>query len=339
MTKGQVLVPVLWGLLTLGSTSGHAQEPSESERFSFESVHMGTTFRIVAYADGERRAGAAANAAFAYVTRLDSLFSDYRPDSEVSLLALRAGAGGCARVSGELWALLLEAHHWSERTGGLFDVTVGPLSRLWRWSARRGALPAPERVHAARAAVGFHDLTVDLAEPCVTFERPGMSLDLGGIAKGFAADAMLDILKRYGIEAALVDAGGDIVAGAPPPSSRGWLVALPGGDSLRIADAAVATSGDAERHVIVDGIRYAHIVDPRTGLGVIDAPTVTVVAPTATSADVLASVLTVMDPGRGEALVRRIGEVWARSCGATDWTAGPLPLHAWSEHSTPTMHR
>ncbi|MGB1779010.1 MAG: FAD:protein FMN transferase [Longimicrobiales bacterium] len=339
MTIGQMLLGILGTLLFIGSAPGLAQESSGPERYSFESVHMGTTFRIVAYADGKRRADEATDEAFAYAARLDSLFSDYRPDSEVALLARQAEAGGCVTVSGELRALLHEAQRWSERTGGLFDVTVGPLSRLWRWSARRGALPAPERVHAARAAVGFRELTVDEAERCLTFERPGMSLDLGGIAKGFAADAMLGILNRHGIEAALVDAGGDIVVGAPPPSSEGWRVVLPEGDSLRIADAAVATSGDAERHVVVDGIRYAHIVDPRTGFGVIDAPTVTVVAPDATSADVLASVLIIMNPADGQGLVRRVGTVWARSRGDTDWTAGPLPMHAWHERQMSLPHR
>ena len=339
MTYGQTLLGILGVLLFVGGGPAVAQESSVPDRYSFESVHMGTTFGIIAYADGERRASAAASEAFAYVARLDSLFSDYRPDSEASLLAGRAEAGRCTAVSRELWALLLEAQRWSERTGGLFDVTVGPLSRLWRWSARRGSLPPPERVHAARAAVGFSGLKIHETERCVAFERPGMSLDLGGIAKGFAADAMLDIMNRHGIEAALVDAGGDIVVGAPPPSSPGWLLALPGGDSLRLADAAVATSGDTERHVIVDGIRYAHIVDPRTGFGVIDAPTVVVVASTATTADVLASVLTIMDPAGGKALVRTIGDVWARSHGTTEWTTGPLSLHPESEHPTPPIHR
>lgn len=340
MTSGPSRISILGALLLFtGGGPCLAQESSTPGRYAYESLHMGTTFRIVAYADDGFHANQAAQEAFTHVARLDSLFSDYRPDSEVSLLARRSEAEGCVTVSGELWALLLEAQRWSERTDGLFDVTIAPLSRLWRWSARRGALPGPDRIHAARAAVGFVDLTLDAVDPCVTFERPGMSLDLGGIAKGFAADAMLAILKRHGIEAALIDAGGDIVVGAPPPSFRGWLVALPGGDSLRIANAAIATSGDTERHVLVDGVRYAHIVDPRTGFGVIDAPTVTVVAPTGTSADVLASVLIIMDPPDARALVRRIGEVWVRSLGDADWTAGSLPMHAWPEQQTPFPHR
>jgi thiamine biosynthesis lipoprotein len=307
------------------------QEAGGVSRCSFESEHMGTTFRIVAYAQSEAEARSAAAEAFGHVARLDSLFSDYRPDSEIARLAHHAGSGRFEPVSEELWAILIEASRWSERSQGAFDVTVGPLSRLWRWSARRGELPDPVRVRTAREAVGFESLVVDAVEPRVKLARPDMSLDLGGIAKGFAADAALAILARHGIRAALVDGGGDIAVGAPPPDAAGWLVALPDGDSLRLAHAAVATSGDDERHVVVDGVRYAHVVDPRTGLGVVDAPTVTVVAMTATAADALASALTAMDAASGRALVDGLGGAWARVHGRDRWNAGVLP--SWTEHS------
>ncbi|MDG2282936.1 MAG: FAD:protein FMN transferase [Longimicrobiales bacterium] len=312
-TLGRILGPASAALLLIGSTPGYAQESAAVIRHTFESTHMGTTFRIVAYSENADVARAAAAQAFGHVARLDSLFSDYRPDSEVTRLTQQATIGRYVPVSTELWSILLEANQWSDRTSGLFDVTVGPLSRLWRWSARRAELPDPGRIRHAREAVGFQGLIVDAHEPQVKLTRAGMALDLGGIAKGFAADAILNILARHGIDAALVDAGGDIAAGAPPPRSDGWLVALPDGDSLRIAHSAVATSGDVERHVIVNGVRYAHIVDPRTGLGVIRAQTVTVGAPTATSADVLASVLSIMDAPSGHALIQRTEGAWART--------------------------
>ena len=312
-SPGHGLGAAVAALLLFGSAPGHAQESAALVRHTSESTHMGTTFRIVAYSENADVARAATAQAFGHVARLDSLFSDYRPDSEVTRLTKRATIGRYVPVSTELWSLLLEANQWSERTSGLFDVTVGPLSRLWRWSARRAELPDPKRIRDAREAVGFQELVVDAYEPQVQLNRPGMALDLGGIAKGFAADAVLDILARHGIDAALVDAGGDIAAGAPPPCSDGWLIALPSGDSLRIAHSAVATSGDVERHVIVDGVRYAHVVDPRTGLGVVHAPTVTVGAPTATSADVLASVLSIMDTPSGDALIQRTEGAWART--------------------------
>ena len=152
-----------------------------------------------------------------------------------------------------------------------------------------------------------------------------MSLDLGGIAKGYAADAAVRVLSEHGIEAVLVDAGGDVAVGAPPPDETGWLVDLPNGESIRLAHAAVATSGDAYRFVTVDGVRYSHIVDPRTGLGVVGQPTVTVVAPNATTADALASAVSVMDRTAAEELVRSIEGAWTRVVGDRSWTSGHEP--------------
>jgi thiamine biosynthesis lipoprotein len=133
-----------------------------------------------------------------------------------------------------------------------------------------------------------------------------MSLDLGGIAKGFAGDVMLAILAGYGVEAALIDAGGDLVAGAAPPGTDGWRVSGSNGAVLLLAHGAVATSGDRFRYLEVDGVKYSHIVDPRTGLGVVDVPTVTVLAPNGTTADVLASALSIMDPEDGADLLASV---------------------------------
>jgi thiamine biosynthesis lipoprotein len=176
--------------------------------------------------------------------------------------------------------------------------------------------------------VGFRHLALNPTEREVRLNERGMSLDLGGIAKGYAADAALAIMAEHGIGAALVDAGGDLAIGDPPPDQKGWLVALPNGDSLRLAHAAVATSGDINRYVTIDRVRYAHIVDPRTGLGVVDAPIVTVVARDATTADALASALTVMDRASGMELTRSVGGAWATVAGSTSWTTGHKPERA-----------
>ena len=297
----------------------------QAARFTYVSAHMGTTFRIVVYAEDAATARRGADAAFAHVARLDSLFSDYRADSEIALLASHAGDGVFVPVSLELWSILEDAQRWARRTDGAFDVTVGPLTRLWRWSARRAELPEAERLSAARTASGFRHLALDPSARRVRLDRPDMSLDLGGIAKGYAADAALRVLAKHGIETALVDAGGDLALGAPPPHEAGWLVALPNGDSVRLARAGVATSGDAHRFVTLEGVRYSHIVDPRTGLGVVNAPTVTVVAPDASTADALASALTVMNRASAEALVRSVDHAWASVTRSRTWTSGPHP--------------
>lgn len=311
-----------------GAAASGLAGQTEADRLTYESEHMGTTFRIVAYAHDRTQADRAARAAFAHIARLDSLFSDYRPDSEIAGLADHAGSGSFVPVTPELLSVLQDAQHWARRTEGAFDVTVGPLSRLWRWSSRRGELPNDERVAAARSVVGFRRLALNATELEARLTERGMSLDLGGIAKGYAADAALAIMAEHGIGAALVDAGGDLALGDPPPDERGWLVALPNGNSLRLAHAGVATSGDAHRHVTIDGVRYAHIVDPRTGLGVVDAPTVTVVAPDATTADALASALTVMDRASGMKLTRSVDGAWATVTGSASWMTGQQPERA-----------
>jgi thiamine biosynthesis lipoprotein len=285
---------------------------------------MGVPFRLVAYGAEEGPARAALSAAFATVARIDSLMSDYRPDSEVSLLSDLSGRRA-AKVSAETWQVLSLARTWSERTGGAFDVTVGPLTRLWRWSSRRGELPDPARLERARSAVGHGYLVLDADRRTAWLEREGMALDLGGIAKGFAADAALATLIEQGLSSALVDAGGDLALGAPPPRAEGWRVVVPGGDVLLLARSGIATSGDRHRWVEIEGVRYSHVVDARTGLGLVEAPTVAVVAPDATTADVLASALSVLDTDAGEALVRSLRGVSARAWGARSWASTDFP--------------
>ncbi|MEX2608929.1 MAG: FAD:protein FMN transferase, partial [Gemmatimonadota bacterium] len=275
-------------------------------------------------------------AAFGVVAGLDRRLSDWDPASELSRLGQIAGTGTGRAVSSELGQVLALARAWAERTDGAFDPTVGPLTRLWRWSARRQALPDAARLAAARAAVGWRFLRIENGGgapgggPVVHLERPGMALDLGGIAKGVAADAALAELARRGIHSALVDAGGDLALGDAPPGQPGWRVARDGtaasrdgarqpvardgprargdaaGGVLVLQRTGVATSGARYRSFEVDGVRYGHIVDPRTGLGVTERRAVTVIARDAATADVLASALSVLDEPAGRALLRAV---------------------------------
>lgn len=312
---------------TGGATSGAIPDPTSAAddpwRFEFAERHMGTTFRIVLFAPDSATSAAGAAAAFALIGELDRRFSDYDPESEVSRLGEVAGLERGRAVSAELADILALARTWSDRTDGAFDVTVGPLTRLWRWSARRGELPASARLARARAAVGWRWLEVDEVARVVRLRRPGMVIDLGGIAKGYAADAALSELARRGLHSALVDAGGDIAVGEAPPGEAGWRVAVEDGAgagatgeagdrtehaprTLVLANAGVATSGDRFRSFEVGGVRYSHIVDPRTGLGVTRPRAVTVIARDATTADVLASALSVLDEPAGRALVASV---------------------------------
>ena len=290
------------------------------ERFEFEHGAMGTKFRIVLYAQHPADANRAAAAAFRRVDQLDATLSDYDPLSELSRLSNTAGTEAWIHIGDDLWSVLLQSAHLATVTDGAFDVTVGPLTRLWRWANRRGVVPDEERIAHARAAVGHRLIQFDLSLQRVRLVAPGMRLDLGAIGKGFAADAALVVLIRSGISHALIDAGGDIVASQSPPGTPGWRVEIPkvhndtvGWETIWLSDGAVATSGDTYRYVEVDGVRYSHILDPATGLGLTVRRITTVFAPTAVVADALASAISVLGPIKGIELVESRTQVFARA--------------------------
>jgi thiamine biosynthesis lipoprotein len=155
-------------------------------------------------------------------------------------------------------------------------------------------LPDAAVLDSARALVGWRLVVLDSAARTASLARPGMRLDPGGIAKGYAADEALAAMRAEGVERALVVFGGEIVAGAPPPGAHGWIVELPGGDSLELAEAAIASSGDAEQFVVIGGRRYSHVVDPRTGLGLSGGAGATVMARDGLTADALATAASVV---------------------------------------------
>ena len=280
----------------------------ELKRFEYRQVHMGLQVRVLLYASDEKTAFSAASAAFDEVGRLDAIFSDYRADSELMRLVARAGAGPIG-VSSDLFTVLSDALTMSKRTRGAFDPTVGPLVRLWREARSTGQLPDASRLARARAIVGSQAVALDTANQTVSLLREGMQLDLGGIAKGYATDRALDVLADHGIERALIEFGGDVRVGAPPPGASGWQVEVAQADSahryLSLAHAAVASSGDTEQFVDIDGIRYSHVVDPFSGRGLSTRTAATVIASDGMTADALATALTILDPAEGQALLDR----------------------------------
>ncbi len=294
---GRLLGAGLMSVLAVGA--GLAQEP---ERYDYAESVMGTEFRILVYAASARAADSAATAAFTRARDLDASLSDWISDSELNRLSSLAGLDTCAHVSPELLEVLSRSQQVAQLTDGGFDVTVGPLTRLWRRAMRRGELPSEASLQGAREAVGYRKLRVDTARKCARLTARDMRLDLGGIAKGYAADEMLKTLKSHSLSAALVDAGGDIAVGDAPPGGSGWLVETSTINkkgrlvtkSFSLSNTAVATSGDRYRYLEVDGVRYSHIVDPRTGRGITTRRLVTVLAPSGIEADALASAISVM---------------------------------------------
>ncbi len=293
--------------------AGNPSPKPAVERHEFTRPEMGVPFRIVLHATDRAQAHAAAEAAFARIEELNGIFSDYDTDSELSRLSRSSGSGTNVMISADLWAVLLQSQRLSRLSRGAFDVTVGPLVNLWRRARRQGNLPRPDLLASARERVGWTKLHLDSRRRTARLEVENMRLDLGAIAKGYAVDAALRVLSAHGIRSALVSGGGDLAVSAPPPGKPGWRIELapldltnaPPARFVLLRHAALATSGDVFQHVEIDGKRYSHIIDPRTGLGLTDHSLVTVIAPNCTAADSLATTVSVLGPTAGLRLIRQ----------------------------------
>lgn len=288
---------------------------------------MGTMLEISLWTRDDPLARRALDRARAVVFRVDSLMSTYRSASELSTINRRAGSDTATIVSLATAAVLTLALKVAERTGGGFDVTVGPLVDAWGFHGGTGSLPSPATVESARAHVGFRRIEWNPNARTVRLPDPGMRLDFGAIAKGYAIDRAVEALEAEGIRRAMVDLGGNIRVLGAAPGQGGWRIGLrdpreshgvfaivtlpPGG--------AIATSGIYERFFTADGERYAHVIDPRTGRPVRDVAAVSVVAGTGMLSDALSTALLVLGPERGCRVLRRFpgaGAVWARDPGA-----------------------
>jgi thiamine biosynthesis lipoprotein len=273
-------------------------------RYEYHQTEMGVPFRIVLYATSTNAADAAAATAFQRIKQLNDMMTDYDSDSELSRLSRTSGQDQAVAVSPDLWAVLERAQELARRSQGAFDVTVGPYVNLWRFARGQGKIPDPGRLAKARLAVGYAKMQLDAAHHTVKLLAPNMRLDLGGIAKGYAVDQALGALSRLGISNALVSGGGDMAVSGPPPGKTGWRIELPPLDASNapparfvvLAQAGISTSGDLFQRLEINGVRYSHIVDPRTGVGLTDHSLVTVIAPDDFTADGLTKVMSVLEP-------------------------------------------
>ncbi len=292
---------LLAGALLLGCATASAVDATPPLH-SFEAPLMGTRFRVLIHSSDAASARKASDAAFDEARRLNQIFSDYDPDSELMRLT-RQSPGESIAISAELHELLALSSQLAGISDGDFDATLGPLHRLWKQSRRTSRLPDPVKLRSARESSGHHLLSLGPGQTA-TLHRTGMRLDLGGIAKGYTADRMLQVIaEQFGLRSALIAAGGDIVVGAPPPNQTGWLVALTSVHSpskpdafVRLAHAAVSTSGDSAQFLQIEGQRFSHILDPATGLGLTERRSVSVIARRGVFSDALATCLSV-DPG------------------------------------------
>jgi FAD:protein FMN transferase len=278
-----------------------AGPPADAQllRHEFSELHMGMRVRMVVYTPNEAEARDAVRGAYGRIAALEDILSDWRPSSEVRRLAALP-AGARATLGAELCTVLGAALDLARRSAGAFDPTVGPVVALWREARRTGRMPADEALAQARARTGWQRVRLDTATCAVAFDADGVQLDLGGIAKGYILDEALRTLEMRGVGRAMIEAGGDIVVGDAPPGQRGWVIAVPHDDpalaarARALVRAAIATSGDTEQSATIDGVRYSHVVDPRTGLGLTRGVMATVIARDGLTADGLATALTVL---------------------------------------------
>jgi thiamine biosynthesis lipoprotein len=298
---------VLKGLLLIGAAAclptlllagrGASGAARALERLDASDQAMGTTFSLVLVGPARATLEAAAAAAFAEVHRLDRQLSNYRPDSEWSAVN-RSAARGPIAVSTELFDLLSACLAYSRQSEGAFDITVGPLMHVWGFYKKDGALPRqgegvlPRKADVSRALgwVGSRHVTLDPVNRTVRFDRDGVELDPGGIGKGYAVDRMVAVLKRHGVQMALVSGGSSSLygLGVPPDEPQGWKISIgvPGAPDRTAAevflkDASLSTSGSYEKFFWADGRIYSHVMDPRTGYPAQGTASVSVLAPRA----------------------------------------------------------
>lgn len=292
------------------------------ERFDFSAPLMATTFRISLHADSKKQAEKAVDEAFKRIASLNAVFSDYEPNSELMRLC-NTEPDVPFTASEPLFELVSRALELSRQTDGAFDITCGNLSQLWRRTKRVRKLPPADRLQKALAATDWRAVRLDPKARTITLTKAGMLLDLGGIAKGFAADEGLRVLREHGIGSALVIAGGDIAIGDPPPGENAWEIKLrtfkkaaADGEELlqvvRLKNCGVSTSGDLYQFIELDGVRYSHIVSPQTGLGLTERIACSVIAPNAATSDALATAMCILGRERGGSIAAKIPGVTLR---------------------------
>lgn len=278
---------------------------------------MGTVVSINCVARNEVVGRAAIAAAFKELDRIDALMSDYKSDSELSVVNREAFRIPVA-VGDELFAVLEKSVAYSKLSGGAFDVTVGPVVDLWRKAGAEGRKPSDEEIAWAKAKTGYDKLVLDKKRKTVKFDFSGMRIDLGGIAKGYAIDRAAETMKRKGAVGGLVDVGGDIRCFGKPANKAKWVIGLqdPGSEAgilvtLELGDMSVATSGDYRRFVVVEGQHHSHIMNPAVGDSVKDFASVTVLAKKAIDADALATSVSVLGAKKGVKLIESLSSTEA----------------------------
>jgi thiamine biosynthesis lipoprotein len=293
-------------------------------------LSMACVYAIEVYGPDAQKLPAAVDEAFDEVDRIDRLMSHYRPESPLSQLN-RDAARHPVIVERELFDFIADAMAYTRQSDGAFDVTVGPLMKAWGFFRGEGRMPSAGELADARRHVGASHVILNAAAKSIQFDQPGVELDFGGIAKGYAVDRAAGVLRARGISAALISAGGStIYAIASPPAEEGWAVTIQdpvdprkSARTIRLKDRAVSVAGSSEKAFEFEGVRYSHIMDPRSGRPVQGVLSVVVLANTGTAGDALDDALFVLGPSRSRGDLKK----WP---GTEAWFFLPAPDHSWT---------
>lgn len=285
-------------------------------RYTFERGLMGSPFKIILYAPNDSLANLAAESAFKRIEDLNASLSDYRDDSEINHISAQSGSENWISVSKDLFDILSISDDISRKTDGAFDATLGPIVQEWRRATRKGYLPEKKVIREALAKTGYKNIQFDKNSTRIRLLKKGMRLDIGGLGKGFAADEAVKVLKQFGITSAMIDAGGKLALMDPPPGEDGWKIVISTGrDSIQTitySNVGIATSGPTYRYLEYEGKKYSHIVDPKTGIGLLFHLRTTVISPNATEADALATAFSVSGIKKGKKYLNKFpdNKVW-----------------------------
>lgn len=305
-------VSVVKRALLLAALFSGTNAQSNLIRYEDSRLSMACTYSIVAYGTEERKLRQAVSEAFDEVDRIDRLMSHYKPGSPLSQLN-REAARRPVKTDPELFDFITECVRYSRESRGAFDITVGPLMKTWGFFRGEGRMPSAAELREARKKIGWQHLRLKSQDKTIQFACAGVELDLGGIAKGYAVDRVVALLQQHGIARALISAGGStIYAIGTPPESDAWEVHLQDpldarkmAMTVRLKDQSLSVSGSAEKFFELNGQRYSHIMNPRTGRPVMNVLSVAVIAPTGTLGDALDNAFYVLGVRQAKALLKR----------------------------------
>ncbi|PSR11670.1 MAG: thiamine biosynthesis protein ApbE [Bacteroidetes bacterium] len=305
------LRPLVLCLLALGPGARvYAQQPATASQVL---RLMGCRFELTAVATTDTIAWQAIRAGVAEIQRIERLISSWDENSQTSAINRNAGVQPM-RVDRELYDLIYRAKKVSQLTHGAFDISFASMDKIWHFDGTMLSLPTPEAVAEARQYINWQDIELNPTAQTVFLRRAGMKIGFGAIGKGYAANRAKALLQALpGVQGGLVNASGDLISWGTPPTDAGWVIKIADPKNkhqvlgwLQIGDMAVVTSGDYERYLEFDGVRYAHIIDPRTGYPTTGIKSVTVVCPDAELADALATSVFVLGKTAGLELVNQL---------------------------------